>query len=208
MYFLLFVSLKNTFFVSLKKNSMMYTKTEIDGLWIIEPNVFCDSRGYFMESYKEQEFEQNIGKIHFIQDNESCSSQGVLRGLHYQLEPYAQSKLVRVIQGKVLDVAVDIRKGSPTYGRYVAVELSGENKRQFFIPKGFAHGFYVMSESAIFTYKVDNPYTPTHERGICFDDPEIGVDWRVISDHLVNTSEKDRNAPLLNEADNNFEYNQ
>ncbi|MDR0743154.1 MAG: dTDP-4-dehydrorhamnose 3,5-epimerase [Tannerella sp.] len=186
---------------------MIYTKTEIDGLWIIEPNVFCDSRGYFMELYKEQEFEQNIGKIHFVQENESCSTQGVLRGLHYQLEPYAQSKLVRVIQGKVLDVAVDIRKGSPAYGKYVAVELSGENKRQFFIPKGFAHGFYVMSETAVFTYKVDNPYAPAHERGIRFDDPVIGVDWHVISDCLMNTSEKDRNMPFLNEADNNFEYN-
>ncbi|MDR1223021.1 MAG: dTDP-4-dehydrorhamnose 3,5-epimerase [Tannerella sp.] len=187
---------------------MTYTKTEIDGLWIIDPNVFCDSRGYFMESYKEREFEQHIGKIHFTQDNESCSPQGVLRGLHYQLEPYAQSKLVRVIQGKVLDVAVDIRKDSPTYGKYVAVELSGESKRQFFIPKGFAHGFYVMSESAVFIYKVDNPYTPARERGIRFDDPAIGVDWRIIPDCPLNTSEKDRNAPFLNEADNNFENNQ
>jgi dTDP-4-dehydrorhamnose 3,5-epimerase len=158
-----------------------------------------------MESYKEPEFEQHIGKIHFIQDNESCSSQGVLRGLHYQLEPYAQSKLVRVIRGQVLDVAVDIRKGSPTYGKYVALALSGENKRQFFIPKGFAHGFYVMSQTAVFTYKVDNPYMPSHERGIRFDDPEIGIDWQVPPDSPVNTSEKDRNAPLLNEADNSFE---
>lgn len=185
---------------------MIYTKTEIDGLWIIEPKVFSDSRGYFMESYKEQEFVQNIGNIHFIQDNESSSTQGVLRGLHYQLEPYAQSKLVRVIQGTVLDVAVDIRKGSPTYGKYLAVELSGKNKRQFFIPEGFAHGFYVMSETAVFTYKVDNPYTPTHERSIRFDDPFIGIDWRIVSDNMVNTSEKDRNAPFLHEADNNFEY--
>jgi dTDP-4-dehydrorhamnose 3,5-epimerase len=186
---------------------MIYTRTDIGGLWIIEPKVFRDSRGYFMESYKEQEFEQHVGEIHFIQENESCSTEGVLRGLHYQLEPYAQSKLVRVIQGTVLDVAVDIRKGSPTYGKYLAVELSGENKRQFFVPKGFAHGFYVMSETAVFTYKVDNPYTPTHERGIRFDDPAIGVDWRIISDNLVNTSEKDRKAPLLSGADNNFEYN-
>lgn len=189
-----------------EKIVMIYTETEIKGLWIIEPNVYCDARGYFMESYKEEEFEQYIGNIHFVQENESCSSLGVLRGLHYQLEPYAQSKLVRVIQGKVLDVAVDIRKGSPTYGKYVSVELSGENKRQFFIPKGFAHGFYVMNEPTVFIYKVDNPYTPTHERGIRFDDPEIGV-WRFISDGLINTSEKDRNAPLLKDADSNFEYN-
>jgi dTDP-4-dehydrorhamnose 3,5-epimerase len=186
---------------------MVYTKAEIDGLWIIEPNVFSDSRGYFMEAYKESEFRQNIGEIHFIQENESSSVQGVLRGLHYQLAPYAQSKLVRVIQGKVLDVAVDLRRGSPTYGKHVAVELSGEDKRQFFIPKGFAHGFYVMSETTVFAYKVDNPYTPAYERGIRFDDPLLGIDWHLLSDALLNVSKKDRNALFFNEADNNFEYN-
>ena len=185
---------------------MKYTETEIPGVWIIEPNVFADTRGYFMEAYKEHEFEYNIGKMHFIQDNESSSSRGVLRGLHYQLAPFAQSKLVRVIQGNVLDVAVDIRKNSPTFGKYVAVELSGDNKKQIFIPKGFAHGFYVISETAVFTYKVDNPYMPTHERGIRFDDSTIGVNWQIIPDDRVNISEKDRTAPSLLEAENNFEY--
>ena len=185
---------------------MVYTETELSGVWIIEPKVFVDTRGYFMEAYKEQEFEENIGKVRFIQDNESCSTRGVLRGLHYQLAPYAQSKLVRVIYGNVLDVAVDIRKGSPTFGKYIAVELSGENKRQLFIPRGFAHGFYVMSETAVFTYKVDNPYTPTHERGMRFDDPSVGVDWRIMSGDVISASDKDRNAPLLHDAENNFEY--
>ena len=183
---------------------MIYTETEIPGVWIIEPKVFADSRGYFFEAYKEREFEEKIGNIRFMQDNESCSTRGVLRGLHYQLEPYSQSKLVRVISGNVLDVAVDIRKGSPTFGRYWAEELSGENKRQLFIPKGFAHGFYVLSEFAVFTYKVDNPYTPSHERGIRFNDPNIGVDWRILSDDMVSTSEKDCIAPLLSDAENNF----
>jgi len=191
--------------LSEKNVDMKYTETEIPDVWIIEPNVISDTRGYFMEAYKEREFEDNIGKVHFLQDNESCSSRGVLRGLHYQLEPYAQSKLVRVIQGKVLDVAVDIRKNSPTFGKYIAVELSGENKKQLFIPKGFAHGFYVMSETAVFTYKVDNPYMPACERGIRFDDPTIGVNWQIMPDDVVNTSEKDRTAPLLNDAENNFE---
>ena len=185
---------------------MIYTETELSGVWIIEPKVFSDERGYFMEAYKEQEFEVHIGKIHFLQDNESCSTRGVLRGLHYQLAPFAQSKLVRVIQGNVLDVAVDIRKGSPTFGKYFAIELSGENKRQLFIPKGFAHGFYVMSKTAVFTYKVDNPYAPAHERGIRFDDPSIGVDWRIMSGDIVSSSEKDRIMPLLHDAENNFVF--
>ena len=185
---------------------MKYTETEIPGVWIIEPKVFTDDRGYFMEAYKECEFEDNIGKMHFMQDNESSSSRGVLRGLHYQLAPFEQSKLVRVIQGNVLDVAVDIRKNSPTFGKYVAVDLSGDNKKQIFIPKGFAHGFYVISETAVFTYKVDNPYMPTHERGIRFDDSTIGVNWQIIPDDRVNVSEKDRTAPSLHEAENNFEY--
>jgi dTDP-4-dehydrorhamnose 3,5-epimerase len=189
------------------KNIMIYKKTEIAGVWILEPKVFDDSRGYFMETYKEPEFEQYIGRVHFMQDNESCSTQGVLRGLHYQMEPYAQSKLVRVIYGKVFDIAVDIRKGSPTFGKYIAVELSGENRRQLFMPKGFAHGFYVMSEMAVFIYKVDNPYAPAYERGIRFNDPTIDVDWRLFPENKINTSEKDRNAPLLSDAENNFIYN-
>ncbi|MDR2773418.1 MAG: dTDP-4-dehydrorhamnose 3,5-epimerase [Tannerella sp.] len=185
---------------------MIYTETEIKGVWMIDPEVFRDTRGYFMESYKKPEFERCIGDVCFIQENESCSMQGVLRGLHYQLEPYAQSKLVRVIAGEVFDVAVDIRKGSPTFGRYIAVVLSSENKRQLFIPKGFAHGFYVMSETVVFTYKVDNPYMLAYERGICFEDPAIGVDWRLLPGCAVNISEKDRMAPLMNEAENNFVY--
>jgi dTDP-4-dehydrorhamnose 3,5-epimerase len=185
---------------------MIYTETEIKGVWIIEPKVFHDTRGYFMESYKKLEFERCIGDVHFIQENESCSAQGVLRGLHYQLEPYAQSKLVRVIDGEVFDVAVDIRYGSLTFGRCITVVLSGENKRQLFVPKGFAHGFYVMSETAVFTYKVDNPYMPAYERSIRFDDPAIGVDWHLLPGSAVRISEKDRIAPLLNEAEINFRY--
>ena len=176
---------------------MNYTETEISGLWMIEPKVFGDTRGYFMEAYKKKEFEQFIGPCDFIQENESCSSQGVLRGLHYQLEPCSQSKLVRVISGIVLDVAVDIRKGSPTFGRYVLIELSGENKRQVFIPKGFAHGFYVISEMAVFTYQVDNPYTPPHERGICFDDPDIGINWQFKTEFPLLVSDKDKKRTRL-----------
>lgn len=185
---------------------MNYIETEIPGVWIIEPKVFNDARGYFMEAFKQAEFEQNIGKVNFIQDNESCSSKGVLRGLHYQLAPYSQSKLVRVITGRVLDVAVDLRAGSPTFGKYVSVELSAENKRQFFIPQGFAHGFHVLSEEAIFTYKVDNPYMPSHERSLRFDDPTVGVDWGITDIKAVNLSEKDTKAPLLSEAEYNFTF--
>lgn len=185
---------------------MNFIETEIPGVWIIEPKVFKDARGYFMEAFKQAEFEQNIGKINFIQDNESCSSKGVLRGLHYQLAPYLQSKLVRVITGRVLDVAVDLRVGSPTFGKYVSVELSAENKRQFFIPQGFAHGFHVLSEEAVFTYKVDNPYMPSHERGLRFDDPAIGVDWGIADMDALNLSEKDKKAPLLSEAEYNFTF--
>lgn len=192
--------------VKYKYEGMNYIETEIPGVWIIEPKVFNDARGYFMEAFKQAEFEQNIGKVNFIQDNESCSSKGVLRGLHYQLAPYSQSKLVRVITGRVLDVAVDLRTGSPTFGKYVSVELSAENKRQFFIPQGFAHGFHVLSEEAIFTYKVDNPYTPSHERGLRFDDPMIGVDWGITDMKAVNLSEKDTKAPLLSEAEYNFTF--
>ena len=186
---------------------MEYIATEIPGVWIIEPKVFSDARGYFMESWKKEEFEQHVGKINFVQDNESRSSKGVLRGLHYQLAPFAQSKLVRVIVGRVLDVAVDLRAGSPTYGKYVAVELSAENKRQLFVPQGFAHGFHVLSDDAVFTYKVDNVYAPTHERGIRFDDPTVAVDWRIEPDEVLNLSDKDKKAPFLKDAENNFTYN-
>jgi dTDP-4-dehydrorhamnose 3,5-epimerase len=185
---------------------MKYIQTEIAGLWIIEPKVLSDSRGYFMESFKQEVFNQNVGKVDFIQENESGSSRGVLRGLHYQLAPYSQAKLVRVIEGTVLDVAVDLRKGSPTFGKYMAVVLSGQNKRQFYIPQGFAHGFHVLSERAVFTYKVDNPYMPSHERSLRFDDPQIGIDWQITDPENVILSEKDKNAPLLAEADINYIY--
>ncbi len=189
-----------------RKYRMKYIQTEIAGLWIIEPKVLSDSRGYFMESFKQEVFNQNVGKVDFIQENESGSSRGVLRGLHYQLAPYSQAKLVRVIEGTVLDVAVDLRKGSPTFGKYMAVELSGQNKRQFYIPQGFAHGFHVLSERAVFTYKVDNPYMPSHERSLRFDDPQIGIDWQITDPENVILSEKDKNAPLLAEADINYIY--
>ena len=194
------------FVISYRKYRMKYIQTEIAGLWIIEPKVLSDSRGYFMESFKQEVFNQNVGKVDFIQENESGSSRGVLRGLHYQLAPYSQAKLVRVIEGTVLDVAVDLRKGSPTFGKYMAVELSGQNKRQFYIPQGFAHGFHVLSERAVFTYKVDNPYMPSHERSLRFDDPQIGIDWQITDPENVILSEKDKNAPLLAEADINYIY--
>ena len=194
------------FVFSYRKYRMKYIQTEIAGLWIIEPKVLSDSRGYFMESFKQEVFNQNVEKVDFIQENESGSSRGVLRGLHYQLAPYSQAKLVRVIEGTVLDVAVDLRKGSPTFGKYMAVELSGQNKRQFYIPQGFAHGFHVLSERAIFTYKVDNPYMPSHERSLRFDDPQIGIDWQITDPENVILSEKDKNAPLLVEADINYIY--
>ena len=194
------------FVFSYRKYRMKYIQTEIAGLWIIEPKVLSDSRGYFMESFKQELFNQNVGKVDFIQENESGSSRGVLRGLHYQLAPYSQAKLVRVIEGTVLDVAVDLRKGSPSFGKYMAVELSGQNKRQFYIPQGFAHGFHVLSERAVFTYKVDNPYMPSHERSLRFDDPQIGIDWQITDPENVILSEKDKNAPLLAEADINYIY--
>ena len=179
---------------------MNFIETEIEGVWIIEPKVFNDSRGYFMEAFKKEEFERHIGSVDFIQDNESRSSKNVLRGLHYQKAPYSQAKLVRVIKGTVLDVAVDIRKESPTFGKYVAVELSEENKRQLFIPHGFAHGFLVLSDDAIFTYKVDNTYAPSHEAGINFLDPGIAVNWPVYESELI-LSDKDKKAPLLKDAE-------
>ncbi|MDR3185075.1 MAG: dTDP-4-dehydrorhamnose 3,5-epimerase [Prevotellaceae bacterium] len=175
---------------------MTFTETSLQGVWIIEPKVFTDPRGYFMESFKQSEFEAHIGKIDFIQDNESQSGYGVLRGLHYQLPPFEQSKLVRVIRGKVLDVAVDIRRHSPTFGQHVAVELSAENKRQLFVPRGMAHGFLVLDNHTIFTYKVDNAYAPQAERGIRFD--SAGISWPIPADQLI-LSEKDSAAPPFSE---------
>ncbi len=183
-----------------KFRTMEYIKTEIDGVYIIEPKVFSDARGYFMEAWKQKEFNEHIGEVDFIQDNESKSSFGVLRGLHYQKGNLSQSKLVRVIKGKVLDVAVDIRKSSPTFGKHVMVELSEDNKRQFFIPRGFAHGFLVLSEEAIFTYKVDNPYAPQAEAGIRWNDPDLAIEWP-IDPEKVQTSEKDLKQALFKDAE-------
>lgn len=179
---------------------MDYLKTEIEGVYIIEPKVFRDARGYFMEAWKQAEFNEHVGPVDFIQDNESKSSFGVLRGLHYQKGELSQAKLVRVIKGKVLDVAVDIRKSSPTFGQHVMVELSEDNKRQFFIPRGFAHGFLVLSEEAVFTYKVDNPYAPQAEAGIRWNDPDLGIEWP-IDPAQVQTSEKDLKQPFLKDAE-------
>lgn len=179
---------------------MNYIQTTIDGVWVIEPQVFKDDRGYFMEAFKKEEFEAHVGKVDFVQDNESKSSFGVLRGLHYQKGEFSQAKLVRVIQGCVFDVAVDLRKSSPTFGKYVSVELSEENKRQFFIPRGFAHGFLVLSEEAIFTYKVDNGYAPHAEASIVYNDPHLKIDWPVAALQMV-LSEKDTNGKRFEEAD-------
>lgn len=178
---------------------MNYKETNIKGIWIIEPDVFNDTRGYFFEAWKQDDFNVHIGNVHFIQDNESRSSFGVLRGLHYQKGKYSQAKLVRVIKGKVLDVAVDIRRSSPTFGKYIMVELNEDNKRQFFIPQGFAHGFLVLSTDAIFTYKVDNVYAPQHEAGICWNDPQLNIKWPIDPTKII-TSQKDLNAPLLKDA--------
>ncbi len=180
---------------------MIFTRTSIPDVIMIDPVVHGDERGYFVETFRLDKFEEFLGfKVAFCQDNESKSSQGVLRGLHYQLSPHAQSKLVRVIEGSVLDVAVDIRKGSPTFGKYVAVELTGENKRQLFVPRGFAHGFVVLSKTATFAYKVDNFYSPECDRGIAFDDAAIGVDWQIDKAKL-QLSDKDTKQPLLKDAD-------
>jgi dTDP-4-dehydrorhamnose 3,5-epimerase len=180
---------------------MKIVKTEIPEILIIEPKVYRDVRGYFVETYRKELLDRVIGfKVNFVQDNESRSKRGVLRGLHYQLPPFSQSKLVRAIEGTVIDVAVDIRQGSPTFGRHVAVELSGENKRQLFVPRGFAHAFVVTSESAIFAYKVDNYYAPDYDRGIRFDDPQIGIRWPLDRESLI-VSEKDAHLPCLEEAE-------
>ena len=186
---------------------MEIIKTNIEGVVLLEPRIFYDDRGYFFESFSEKDFHNLVCcNTRFVQDNESRSSYGVVRGLHFQKPPFAQSKLVRVIQGAVLDVAVDIRKGSPTFGKHVAVELSEETKRQLFIPQGFAHGFHVLSDEAIFTYKVDNPYTPSVERSIRYDDPDIQINWGIESPEEVNLSEKDMKAPWLKDADINFTF--
>jgi len=185
---------------------MNFIRTDIDDVVIIEPKVHGDSRGYFVETFRADKLEEFLGyKINFIQDNESKSSRGVLRGLHYQLAPMAQTKLVRVIQGSVLDVAVDIRKGSPTFGKYVSVELTSENKKQMLIPRGFAHGFVVLEDDTIFAYKVDNYYSPENDRGIAFDDEDLGIDWKIV-DNELNLSAKDRVQPKLSETFNLFEY--
>lgn len=179
---------------------MNYLKTDIEGVFILEPKVFNDARGYFFETYRKSDFDANVGVTDFIQDNESKSSRGVLRGLHYQKGEFSQAKLVRVIKGKVLDVAVDLRKSSPTFGKYVMVELSEENQKQFFIPRGFAHGFLVLSEEAIFTYKVDNIYAPNHEASIRFDDKDINICWPIDKSEIL-TSKKDLEAVSFAEAE-------
>lgn len=180
-------------------------KTFIEGVVIIEPRLFKDERGYFFESFNQREFEEKVCKTTFVQDNESKSSYGVIRGLHYQKPPFAQSKLVRVVKGAVLDVAVDIRKGSPTFGQHVAVKLTEENHRQFFIPRGFAHGFSVLSEEVVFQYKCDNFYAPECEGAIAWDDPDLGIDWSIPIDKIV-LSEKDKKHPILKNANLMFDY--
>jgi dTDP-4-dehydrorhamnose 3,5-epimerase len=182
---------------------MKVIETKIQRLLIIEPRVFRDERGYFFESYSQRDFEAQVGDVHFVQDNESMSTRGVIRGLHFQRPPFTQTKLVRVVSGTVLDIAVDIRKGSPTYGQHVAVELSGENQRQFFIPKGFAHGFAVLSDTAVFQYKCDEFYHPEADGGIQLDDPSLGIDWRIPTAEAIR-SQKDLTLPLLSEIDNPF----
>ncbi len=179
---------------------MDYEPTAIDGVCVLHPRVFSDARGYFMETWKRNDFQQHIGDVDFIQDNESQSSRGVLRGLHYQRGEWSQAKLVRVLRGRVLDVAVDIRRSSKTFGQHVMVELSDENKCQLFIPRGFAHGFLVLSDEAVFTYKVDNVYAPQAEAGIRWDDPALGIHWPVSTDEVL-LSPKDLAQPLLKDAE-------
>lgn len=184
---------------------MKVIQTAIPGVVIIEPRIFNDERGYFFESFSQRDFNQEVREIHFVQDNESKSSYGVLRGLHFQKTPYAQSKLVRVIKGSVLDVAVDIRKGSPTFGQHVAVELTGDNHRQFFIPRGFAHGFSVLTDEVVFQYKCDNFYAPQAEGALVWNDPDLHIDWRLPEADVI-LSEKDRHHPRLKDADWLFDY--
>lgn len=184
---------------------MQTTTTEIKDVIIIEPRLFRDERGYFFESYSERDFNAQVREVRFVQDNESKSSYGVLRGLHFQKPPFTQSKLVRVIRGAVLDVAVDIRKGSPTFGRHVAVELSEDNHRQLFIPRGFAHGFSVLTPEAVFQYKCDNFYAPQSEGAIAWNDPDLHIDWRIPAEDMI-LSEKDKHHPLLKDAEWLFSY--
>jgi len=185
---------------------VQFISQTIPDIFVIEPKVHGDQRGYFVETFRQDKFEEAIGyTVNFIQDNESKSNRGVLRGLHFQLAPYAQSKLVRVIEGSVLDVAVDIRKGSPTFGQHVAVELSGENKKQMFVPRGFAHGFVVLSDTATFAYKVDNYYSPECDRGLAFDDAQLNIDWPFVREQLL-LSEKDLKQPSLAELTDCFDY--
>jgi dTDP-4-dehydrorhamnose 3,5-epimerase len=184
---------------------MEVIKTKIDGVVIIEPKVFQDARGYFFESFSQREFEAKVCQINFVQDNESMSSYGVMRGLHFQRPPFAQSKLVRCVKGRVLDVAVDIRKGSPTYGQHVAVELSEDNHRQFFVPRGFAHGFVVLSETAVFQYKCDNFYAPEADGGINIKDDALGIDWQIPMEKAI-LSEKDLKHVSLKDFDSPFDY--
>ena len=184
---------------------MEIIKTGIEGLLILEPRIFLDARGYFFESFSQREFEEKVGHVHFVQDNESMSSYGVMRGLHFQRPPYTQSKLVRCVSGAVLDVAVDIRQGSPTYGQHVAVELTAENHRQFFIPKGFAHGFAVLSETAVFQYKCDEFYHPEADAGISILDDSLGIDWRIPMDKAI-LSDKDTRHGMLADFQSPFTY--
>lgn len=186
---------------------MEVIKTEIEGVVIIEPRIFKDERGYFYESFSQREFEEKVCRTTFVQDNQSKSSYGVLRGLHFQKPPYSQSKLVRCIKGAVLDVAVDIRKGSPTFGKHVAVELSEDNHRQLFIPRGFAHGFAVLTDDVIFQYKCDNFYAPESEGAIAWDDPDLAIDWKVPADKII-LSAKDTCHPRLKDAPWLFNYNE
>ena len=186
---------------------MEVIKTEIEGVVIIEPRIFKDERGYFYESFSQREFEEKVCRTTFVQDNQSKSSYGVLRGLHFQKPPYCQSKLVRCIKGAVLDVAVDIRKGSPTFGKYVAVELTEDNHRQFFVPRGFAHGFAVLSEEAVFQYKCDNFYNKESEGSVAWNDPELAIDWRIPLDKVL-LSEKDRQSKCIKDAEYLFDYNE
>ena len=186
---------------------MKFTRTDIEDVIICEPKVHGDDRGYFVETFRADKLEKFLGyKINFVQDNESKSSKGVLRGLHYQLHPAAQTKLVRVIKGSVLDVAVDIRKGSPTFGKHIAVKLTGENKKQLLVPRGFAHGFVVLEDDTIFAYKVDNYYSPQNDRGIAFDDEHLNIDWILDKNELL-LSEKDKNAPNIMNVEL-FDYNE
>ena len=184
---------------------MKFTPQSIADVILIEPTVHGDDRGYFVETFRQDLFEEAVGyQVNFVQDNESKSTKGVLRGLHYQLPPYAQAKLVRVIEGSVLDVAVDIRKSSPTFGQHVAVELTAANKRQLFVPHGFAHGFVVLSDSATFAYKVDNYYAPEYDRGIVFDDAKLGIDWQLPIE-VLQLSDRDKTHPMLSTALDLFE---